>query len=45
MTENDDLLKRIVGRANELKDVSLDWGHAHSRAWFEHMINDEWPTG
>lgn len=45
MTKNDDQLQRIVERANELKEDSLDWGHAHSRAWFEHLINEVWPEG
>ena len=45
MTQSDDPMKRLIERANELKDDSLDWGHAHSRAWLEHMITDAWPTG
>lgn len=44
MTQSDDQMKRINERANELKDDSLDWGHAHSRAWLEHLISDAWPT-
>ena len=39
MTKIDDPVENLMQRANELKEGSLDFGHAFSRAHLEQLIN------
>ncbi len=45
MTQEDESLARFRKRASELESSSINWSHAHNRAWLEELINHNWPSG